>query len=159
MPPGNPDSPHTQGPSTGYESADAVAKVLEDVKQREKAQSKKAGPVGRGRGSLALIYALLVTSLYLNLGQETGPPPELEAMHSTDEAITRCREGIEFRLADRGGAEQASLEAEYLQGGEYTVRGTVSVTEGRSRVIMPVLCEAQFQPEDGWIIEHVEVGS
>ena len=51
------------------------------------------------------------------------------------------------------------LEVEYLQGGEYDVRGTVSVVEGISRVTRPVSCEAQFQRESGWTIEHVEVGS
>ena len=37
--------------------------------------------------------------------------------------------------------------------------GTVIVTEGRSRVTRPVLCEAQFRTEGGWAIEHVEIGS
>ena len=85
--------------------------------------------MGRGQGALALILALLVTSLYLTARQETGPPPELEAMHSTEAAIAQCLSGIELRLSDRGGTGQASLEAEYMQGGEYTMCGIVSVVE------------------------------
>ena len=55
--------------------------------------------------------------------RETGPPPELEALHSSEDAIRQCREGIESRLSDRSGTVQGLLEAEYLQGGEYKVRG------------------------------------
>ena len=69
MPRKDPDRRRPPAPeireSTGYESADVVAEVLEDVKQ-----------------------------------QETGPPPELEAMHSAVEAVAQCRVGIEATLAN-----------------------------------------------------------
>lgn len=108
---------------------------------------------------LAFILALIMIRAYSSLTRVSGPPPEIEALHSSEDAIRECREGIESRLLGQGGAVQGSLEAEYLQGGEYFVRGTVIVTEGRSRITMPVLCEAQFRPEGGWAIEHVELGS
>ena len=108
---------------------------------------------------LAFILALLMIRVFSSLTQVSGPPPELEALHSSEDAIRECREGIESRLVGRGGAVQGSLEAEYLQGGEYFVRGTVIVTEEGSRVTRPVLCEAQFRTEGGWAIEHVEFGS
>ena len=118
------------------------------------------GGLSRGRLSvLALVFVLIVANVYSLVTRETGPPPELEALHSPEEAIRQCREGIESRLSDQGGTVQGSLAAEYLQGGEYVVRGTVSVVERPSRVTRSVLCEAQFRPQSGWRIEHVEVGS
>lgn len=122
--------------------------------------SGRGGPLSRGRlSALALVFVLIVANVYSVMTRETGPSPELEALHSSEEAIRQCRQGIESRLANRGGTVQGSLEAEYLQGGEYVVRGTVSVVEEMSRVTRPVLCEAQFRPEGEWTIEHVEVGS
>ena len=122
--------------------------------------SGSGGGLSRGRWyALALIFALGVVSVYSTMTRETGPPPELEALHSSEEAIRQCRQGIESRLSDRSGTVQGSLEAEYLQGGEYVVRGAVGLVEGGIRVTKTVLCEAQFRPEDGWKIEHVEVGS
>ena len=115
---------------------------------------------GRGRrNALVLVFALVVVGVYSAMTRETGPPPELEALHSSEDAIRQCREGIELRLSDRGVTVQGALEAEYLEGGEYAVRGVVSVVEARVSVTRPVLCEAQFRPEGGWTIEHVEVGS
>ncbi len=120
----------------------------------------RGGGLSRGRWfALALLFALILINVLMATRRERGPAPELEALHSSEEAIGQCREGIESRLSDRGGTVQGSLRAEYLQGGEYVVRGAVSVVEGRSRVTRPVLCEAQFRPESGWKIEHVEVGS
>ncbi len=115
---------------------------------------------GRGRrNTLVLISVLVVVSVYAAMTRETGPPPELEALHSSEDAIGQCLAGIESRLSDLGVTIQGVLEAEYLQGGEYEVRGVVSVVEARVRVTRPVLCEAQFRPEGGWTIENVEVGS
>jgi len=122
--------------------------------------SGEGGGLSRGRWyAFALIILLGVVSVYSAMTRETGPPPELEALHSSEEAIGQCRQGIESRLSDRGGTVQRLLEVEYLQGGEYVVRGAVSVVEGGIHVTRPVLCEAQFRPEGGWTIEHVEVGS
>ena len=106
-----------------------------------------------------LVFGLLVVSAYSVITRETGPPPELEALHSSEDAVGQCREGIESRLSDRGVRVQGVLEAQYLEGGEYAVRGVVSVVGATGRVTRPVLCEAQFRPESGWTIEHVEVGS
>lgn len=115
---------------------------------------------GRGRrNTLVLIFVLVAIGVYSVTTRETGPPPELEALHSSEDAIRQCREGIESRLSDLGVTVQGVLEAEYLGGGEYEVRGGVSVVEARVRVTRPVLCEAQFRPEGGWTIENVEVGS
>ena len=115
---------------------------------------------GRGRrNALVLISVLVVVSVYSAMTRETGPPPELEALHSSEDAIRQCREGIESRLSDLGVTVQGALEAEYLEGGEYAGRGVVSVVEARVRVTRPVLCEAQFRTEGGWTIENVEVGS
>ena len=117
---------------------------------------------GKGHGTrnaLALVVALVVVNVYSVNTRETGPPPELEALHSLEDAVNQCREGIESTLSDRGGTVQGLLEAEYLGGGEYEVSGVVSVVERRGRVNRRVFCEAQFRPEGGWTIEHVEVGS
>ena len=119
---------------------------------------------GRGRrNALVLISVLVVVSAYSVMTRETGPPPELEALHSSEDAIVlisgQCLAGIESRLSDLGVTVQGALQAEYLGGGEYEVRGVVTVVEARVRVTRPVLCEAQFRPEGGWTIENVEVGS
>ena len=112
-----------------------------------------------GRNALVLVVLLVVVSVYTIMTRETGPPPELEALHSSEDAMGQCRQGIESRLSHLGATVQGELVAEYLEGGEYDVRGRVSVVEAGSRVIRPVLCEAQFRPEGGWTIEHMEVGS
>ncbi len=115
---------------------------------------------GKGHGTrnaLALVVALVVVNVYSVNTRETGPLPELEALHSLEDAVNQCREGIESTLSDRGGTVQGSLEAEYLQGGEYLVRGAVSVVEGRRRVGRPILCEAHFR-KGGWTIEDVVLG-
>ena len=115
---------------------------------------------GHGRrNATALVFALVVVSVFLVMSRDTGPPPELEALHSSEDAIRQCREGIESRLSDLGATVQGVLVAAYLEGGEYDVRGRVSVLQAGGRVTRPVLCEAQFRPEGGWTIEHVEVGS
>ncbi len=114
---------------------------------------------GHGRrNALVLVFALVVVSVYPVMTRETGPTPELEALHSSEDAIRQCREGIESRLSDLGATVQGVLVAEYLEGGEYDVRGRVSVLQAGGRVTRPVLCEAQFRPEGGWTIGHVEVG-
>ncbi len=123
-----------------------------------------AGP-GRDDGSsrtwraFVLAVALGAFLIYSAQVRETGPAPRLEALHSSAEAIVHCRIGIESRVADQNGRVQGSLEAEYLQGGEYVVRGDVSLGNGRRRVTSAVLCEAQFTPDIGWTIAHVEFGS
>ena len=115
---------------------------------------------GRGRrNALVLIAVLVVVSVYSVMTRETGPPPELEALHSSEDAIGQCLPGIESRLSDLGVTVQGAPQAEYLGGGEYEVSGGVTVVEARVRVTRPVLCEAQFRPEGGWTIENVEVGS
>jgi hypothetical protein len=114
---------------------------------------------GHGRRyALAAICVLIVLNVYSVMTREDGPPPEIEALHSAQDAIRQCRENIESSLSDRGGKVQEPLEAEYLQGGEYEVRGTVTIMEGNGRATAPILCEAQFRPERGWRIEYVEVG-
>ena len=116
---------------------------------------------GHGRrNATALVFVLVaVVTVVSFMTRETGPPPELEALHSSEDAIRQCREGIESRLSDVGATVQGELVAAYLEGGEYDVRGRVSVLQAGGRVTRPVLCEAQFRPEGGWTIEHVEVGS
>ncbi len=117
------------------------------------------GSRARAQKVLGLAVALGVVSVYLSMSRESGPSPELEALHSADAAIEECRVGIESRFSDRRGTVQGLLEAEYLQGGEYVVRGDMRLMEGTRPVTSPVLCEAQFRPESGWVIEHVELGS
>ena len=49
---------------------------------------------GRGhvrRNALALVFALVVVNVYSVMTRETGPPPELEALHSSEDAIKQCR--------------------------------------------------------------------
>ncbi len=121
--------------------------------------SKGDGSGHGRRNALVLVLVLTVVSVYSAMTLETGPPPELEALHSSEGAIRQCREGIESRLSDLGATVQGVLVAAYLEGGEYEVRGRVSVVQAGSRVTRSVLCEAQFRPEGGWTIEHVEVGS
>ena len=53
---------------------------------------------GRGRrNALVLISVLVVVSVYSVMTRETGPPPELEALHSSEGAIGQCLAGIESR--------------------------------------------------------------
>jgi hypothetical protein len=105
---------------------------------------------------LALIAAVSVSSA---LNQETGPPPELEAQHSAEEAIAACLDDLEVRYREQSGRVVGLLQAEYLQGGEYVVRGEMSLTTDRRRATVTVRCEPQFRVDDGWTIEHVETGS
>lgn len=111
-----------------------------------------------GRFGVVAIAVLVLASAAYNLSRETGPPPELEARHSPEAAIAACRQGIEAEFAAEGARAGASMEAEYLGGGEYEVRGPVTLSGVGVPATSSVFCEAQFRSETGWTID-VELGT
>ena len=44
---------------------------------------------------------------------------------------------------------------EYLQGGEYEVRGTVTLKDGLWSIRHEVVCIAQFKATEGWDTEEI----
>lgn len=112
-----------------------------------------------GRIGLAVIVVLVAASAGYNLTRETGPPAEFEAMHSAEAAVEQCRYGIESELADREAWAVGPLNPEYLGGGEYEVRGPVTLSEGGRRHTADALCEVRFRSEGGWRVSDVELGA
>ena len=68
-----------------------------------------------------------------------------------------CREAIESEMAEQDPSFLGPERPEYLQGGEYSVVFPVEIQDGRRRTRAEILCEAQFTPETGWIVEEVSV--
>lgn len=109
--------------------------------------------------AIVLVVALGAANVWQGMNREVGPDPEQEALHSPEEAVQRCRVAIDSAFAARDPEIVGPLEAEYLQGGEYEVTGTLDVLNGRARARQAVLCELQFTAETGWRVEHLESGS
>ena len=86
--------------------------------------------------------------------REVGPDPEVEALHSEEDAVRVCAEAVESRLTARNPAVVGG-RPEYLQGGEYEVRLQVELRDGTRRARSDVLCEVQFRAETGWTVEAV----
>jgi hypothetical protein len=112
-----------------------------------------------GRKGVVLVVLIAAVTVMSALNQETGPPPELEAGHSAEEAIAACLDEIEVRYSEQSGRVVGLLQADNLKGGEYVVRGEMSLWTDRRPATVTVRCEPQFRVDEGWTIEHVETGS
>jgi hypothetical protein len=105
-----------------------------------------------------LMFAIVVL-VGLNLWQarthQTGPDPEVEVLHSPQEAASQCQASIESRFASQSPSIEGLLHTKYLQGGEYEVRGSIGLRDGSRRVRHDVLCVAQFTATEGWDAEEI----
>ena len=118
-------------------------------------------PWGYSRGWMKKAMVALVVLVALNLWatatREVGPDPEVEALHSEEEAVRVCREAVESRFAAQSLSIVGSGRPEYLQGGEYDVRLAVELQDGIRRTSDEALCQLQFTAETGWIVEDVSL--
>ena len=116
-------------------------------------------PSGYSRGwtkkLLIGVVALAAINVWAVANRDVGPDPAAEALHSEEEAVLVCREAVESRLADRSPSIVGLGPSEYLQGGEYEVWLVVELQAGAARIADQVLCQLQFTPETGWIVEDV----
>ncbi len=110
--------------------------------------------MGKAIFALAVLVGL---NLWRAATREAGPDPEVEALHSPEEAIRICRDAVQSQLAARDPSLVDPGRSEYLQGGEYDVRLVVELDDGNFRSTDAVLCQAQFTAETGWIVEDVSV--
>ena len=122
---------------------------------RHKDGEKQGGLVGSPQRILA-VFLVVAVLVGLNIRQATsravGPDPELEALHSPQEALQVCRVALDSQLLGQDPEIVRPLQVEYFQGGEYEVTGTVDVRVGGRRVRRDALCELQFRPESGWTV-------
>ena len=123
---------------------------------------KTTGPAGPSSGgwrnkALAVAAVLLVVNIWLTLTNEVGPDPEIEALHSEEEAVLLCRRAVDSELAARNPSPLDPGRPEYLQGGEYDVRFEVELRDGTRRVRETVRCQVQFTVGSGWTVEDVSV--
>ena len=118
-------------------------------------------PWGYSRGwmkkAMVAVVVLVALNLWAAATREVGPDPEVEALHSEEEAVRVCREAVESRLAARNPSIVGPGRPEYLQGGEYEVRLAIELQDGRRRTRDEVLCQLQFTAETGWIVEDVSL--
>jgi len=91
------------------------------------------------------------------MNTEAGPDPEVEALHSEEEAALVCLEAVRSELAAQRPSFLHAGRTEYLQGGEYEVQFDVELRDGSRRVSKGVLCQVQFSVEAGWIVEDVSL--
>ena len=107
--------------------------------------------------ALLVLAVLVVLNVWRGATRDAGPDPEVETLHSGEEAIRICRDAVQSQLAARDPSLVDPGRSEYLQGGEYDVRLVVELDEGNFRSTNTVLCQAQFTAETGWIVEDVSV--
>ena len=112
---------------------------------------------GWKKKAMVVIVTLLAINVWATRSREAGPDPEVEALHSEEEAIRVCSDAIESRLAGRNPNIVDSGRADYLQGGEYVVRFVVELRSNAGRTGNLVVCQLQFTAETGWIVEDVTV--
>ncbi len=106
---------------------------------------------------MVVIIALLAINVWAITTRDVGPDPEVEALHSEEEAVRVCTEALESRLAARNPNIVDSGQADYLQGGEYVVRFVVELGGTAGRTGNLVVCQLQFTPETGWLVEDLSV--
>ena len=106
---------------------------------------------------IAVVVLLAGISLWVRFTRETGPDPEVEALHSQEDAIGVCTDAVLSQLSARSPSILGIGRTDYLQGGEYDVRFPVALRTGSSRAESEVLCQVQFTAETGWIVEDVTV--
>ena len=107
--------------------------------------------------ALVAVVVLVALNVWFVATREVGPDPEVEALHSEEEAVGVCREAVESRFAARNPSIVGLGRTEYLQGGEYDVRLEVELRDGTRRTRDEVLCQLQFTAETGWIVEDVSL--
>ena len=105
--------------------------------------------------AVILVVALVAIGIWQTVTSDVGPDPAEEALHSPQEATDQCRAAIESRFASQRPFIVGPLQAEYLQGGEYNVRGTLELADGSRRALHNVLCVAQFEATGGWDAEEI----
>ncbi len=137
-------------PYCGARSVDpTLAKAMsEGGKGDSRGWMKKAG---------VAVAALVAANVWFALTREVGPDPEVEALHSEEDAVRVCREAVESRLAARNPSIVGPGRPEYLQGGEYEVRLAVELRDRARRTRNEVLCEVQFRAETGWTVEEMSL--
>ena len=106
---------------------------------------------------MVAVAVLVALTVWRAVTREVGPDPEVEALHSEEEAVRVCREAVASRLAAQDPSILGSGRPEYLQGGEYDVWLAVELQDGIRRARYDVLCEVQFSAETGWIVEAVSL--
>lgn len=104
------------------------------------------------------MVVLAVASVVYNTRRETGPPGDFEALHSPGAAIEECLRGVALELRDRVLEGGGALRAEHLGGGEYEVRGSVTLADAGGAATAAVLCEVVYEREGGWRVLDAEVG-
>ncbi len=109
--------------------------------------------------AMAVVGVLVAVNIWIYVTRDDGPDPELEALHSEEEAVDVCREAVGSRLAARRPSIMGPGRPEYLQGGEYEVRFLVELQTGARRSEDEALCQLQFTAETGWIVEDVSLDS
>ena len=128
--------------------------------RRSSAGKKKGGLFGSSR-RVAAAYLAVAALVGMNLWQATrgteGPDPELEALHSSQEAIQVCRVALDSQLLRQDPEIVRLLQVEYFQGGEYEVRATVVLRSRNRRRQVQALCELQFEPETGWTARPIDL--
>jgi len=107
--------------------------------------------------TMVVVVALLALNVFFAITREVGPDPEVEALHSEEDAVRVCIEAVESRLAARNPSILSPGRSDYLQGGEYEVRVAVALRSGAGRTRNQVLCQLQFTAETGWIVEDVSL--
>lgn len=112
---------------------------------------------GWKKKAMVVVVALLAINVWAVTSREAGPDPEVEALHSEEEAVGVCIEAVESRLAARNPSIVDSGRVEYQQGGEYVVRFVVELRGNAGLTANLVVCQVQFTAEAGWIVEDVTV--
>ncbi len=107
--------------------------------------------------AVVAVAVLVAFNLWFVATREVGPDPEVEALHSEEEAVRVCSEAVESRFAARNPSIGGLGRTEYLQGGEYEVRLAVELQGGAGRTRNQVLCQLQFTAETGWMVEDVSL--
>lgn len=105
--------------------------------------------------AMILVVALVAMTIWEAVTRDVGPDPAEEALHSAQEATDQCRAAIESRFASQRPFIVGPLQAEYLQGGEYDVRGILELADGLRRARHDVLCVAQFEATGEWDTEEI----
>ena len=127
---------------------------------RSSAGKKKGGLFGSSQ-RVAAAYLAVAALVGLNLWQATGgtegPDPELEALHSSEEAREQCRVALRSQFPQQDPEIVGLGEVEYLQGGEYEVMATVVLRSRRGSRQVQALCELQFEPETGWTARPIDL--
>ncbi len=121
---------------------------------------KYIAPGHDGNRRMALLTLTIVvlagTSVWLASNRQVGPDPAQEALHSPQEALTLCQTAINSRFASQS-PTLLGLGVEYLQGGEYEIRGTLTLRNGSRRIRNEVVCIAQFSATEGWDAEEISL--